>query len=105
MKLSSTNFLNLVYRLGDNGRFYRLGVSGWSVPRLDLNYNLEGIIMTAQHFKEMVESIQITMAITENELGRAIGYTGDAIRWWKKNGLPVARTPLVCSRLRAFMRS
>jgi hypothetical protein len=60
--------------------------------------------MTAQHFKEFVETIQNTAAISENELGRAIGVTGTSIRWWKRCGLPVAKTPMIVNRLRQFMR-
>jgi response regulator of citrate/malate metabolism len=60
--------------------------------------------MTAQHFKELVETIQTTKAITENELGRAIGTSGVSIRRWKTWGVPTQHASMICARLRAFMR-
>jgi hypothetical protein len=60
--------------------------------------------MTAQHFKELVETIQLTTAMSENEVGRAIKVSGTSIRWWKRCGLPSAKAPMIVERLRNLMR-
>lgn len=60
--------------------------------------------MTAQHFTELIETIKISTAISENELGRRINSSGEAIRYWKKNGLPVCHAPMICNRLRKVVR-
>jgi hypothetical protein len=60
--------------------------------------------MSNQHFKEIVETVLCTTGTDKKKLSEEIGIERALINSWMLKGVPMAKVPMVMSKLRHYTR-
>jgi len=59
-----------------------------------------GGFMTGPHFKEIIQSVQLTTHCTQLEMAEKLLISTNTLRRYQRNGVPVAKAPIVMSRIK-----